>query len=119
MKRKPGKLAAKYELAPDINLDQEIVLDSAGGRITEARAQEMAAYALQEARRGRRSVTGERGRTPTLTVRVDPGTRAELESIARAEHRVLSEIAREALTEYLRKRARPAPSAPRGNKPVT
>lgn len=93
MSRKIVRPAHKYKLGPDIDLDQETVLDSAGGRITEARAQDMAEYAVRQVRRGRPSVTGQRGRTPTLAMRVDPGTRAELRWIAEAEHKVLSEIA--------------------------
>ena len=113
MSRKTVTPAQRYKLGPDVDLDQEAVLDSAGERITETRAQEMAEYAVQQVRRGRPSVTGRRGRTPTLTVRVDPGIRARLQRIAEAEHKVLAEIARDALTEYVRQHTHPSPPTPR------
>ncbi len=98
----------RYRIGPDIDLDDEVVLDAAGERITEARAQEMADYALEWAGRGRPSLTGGRGRTPTLTVRVDPSTREALERIATEEDKSVSEIARQALHEYVDRCTRPA-----------
>lgn len=106
MSASPRRVPKKYKLGPDIDLDREVVLDGAGERITKARAEAMAAYALKQVRRGRPSVTGREGRTPTLTVRVDPGTRAGLESIAAAEHKALSAIARDALAEYVQQHDR-------------
>lgn len=93
----------RHRIGRDIDLDQEVVLDSEGERITEARAPEMAEYALEWAGRGRPSLTGERGHTPTLTVRVDASTRAALEQIAANEEKSLSEIARLALSEYVQR----------------
>lgn len=42
-------MSAKYTAGPDIDLDVEVVRDKLGERITEARATEIAAAALQKA----------------------------------------------------------------------
>lgn len=51
---------------------------------------------------------GGRRCTPTLTVRVDPSTREALERIAADQHKSVSEIARQALDEYVDRCLRPA-----------
>lgn len=105
----PKQQARRYTLGPDINLDQEEVLDGTGKRITETRAAQMAEYALGRVRRGRPPVGGRPGRTPTINVRVAPAIKASLQEFAAAEHRALSDVAREALAEYVeRRRARAA-----------
>jgi len=103
-----GKPSPRYQIGPDIDLDHEVVRDSAGERITEARAREMADYPLEWAGRGRPSLTGRRGETPTLTLRVDASTREELERIAADEDKSLSEIVRQALSEYIARCQRPS-----------
>ncbi len=45
---------SKYTVGSDIDLDEEVVLDRDGQRITEARAQQIAEETLDEVRRGRR-----------------------------------------------------------------
>jgi hypothetical protein len=54
----------RYEDGEDIGLDEEVVLDSNGNRITEARAAEMAAYALAEYHAGRGQPAPDSGRRP-------------------------------------------------------
>jgi hypothetical protein len=51
-------MSPKYTLGPDIDLDVEIVRDKTGQRITEERAQEIAASALDKSGAGRPSHTG-------------------------------------------------------------
>lgn len=46
-----------YRLGPDINLDTEIVLDKAGNRITESRAEEIAQEVLRQVRGGDESLS--------------------------------------------------------------
>jgi predicted DNA-binding protein len=55
--------------------------------------------------RGRPSVTGGNARTPSLTVRVPPETRAALEELARAQGKRLADVSREALDEYVSRHA--------------
>jgi len=93
----------QYTLGPDIDLDKEVVLDSAGERITEARAQEMAEYAMQQyyLRRGRPSLTGKGKHSPQISFRV-PETLAERAAeVAAKQGKSVSQLSREALERYL------------------
>lgn len=93
----------KYSDAGDIDLDQEVVLDSQGERITEARAQEIAEDAVAEvrARRGRPSLTGGRQHSPQIAFRVPQHIAQRAAEIAEREGKSLSELGREALERYL------------------
>lgn len=90
-------------IGPDIDLDAEEVYLADGSRLTEAEAEQLAEEAMQEyyRRRGRPSITGRGERTPNLTVRVKPSTRAALEQIAAAQGRRLADVGRDALDEYI------------------
>ena len=82
------------------DLDDEIVYEPDGTRLTEARAQEI----VEEVRRGRPALGGHRGRrgkSPQITVRITETTRVEAERRAKAEGRTVSDLAREALERYL------------------
>lgn len=89
----------QYVLGPDIDLDVEEVYDDAGNRITEAVAEAMAEDAL--ARVGRPSLTAPGERSPQVTVRLPIGLRRRVEERARAEHKTVSALAREAFEKYL------------------
>ena len=93
-------------ITPDIDLDAEEVLLPDGRRLTNEVAEGIAERALEQHRRGRPSVTGRAETTPSLTVRVAPGTRAELERIAKAQGRRLADVSRDALEEYVARRPR-------------
>jgi hypothetical protein len=90
----------KYVDAGDIDLDEEVVLDSNGNRITEARAEEMAEHALR-AVRGRPSLTGASRHSPRVSFRLPDHERERAEQVARAEGKTVSALAREALERYL------------------
>jgi hypothetical protein len=97
-KIKPGAIGT------DVDLDAEEVYLADGRRLTEQVAEEMAERALAR-HRGRPSVTGGNARTPSLTVRVPPETRAALEELARAQGKRLADVSREALDEYVSRHA--------------
>jgi hypothetical protein len=97
-KIKPGAIG------PDVDLDTEEVRLVDGTRLTEQVAEELAQRALAR-HRGRPSVTGEKARTPSLTVRVRPETRTALERLARARGKRLADVSREALDEYVSRHA--------------
>jgi len=97
-KIKPGAIGT------DVDLDAEEVYLADGKRLTEQVAEEMAERALAR-HRGRPSVTGGNARTPSLTVRVPPETRAALEELARAQGKRLADVSREALDEYVSRHA--------------
>jgi hypothetical protein len=97
-KVKPGAIGA------DVDLDAEEVYLADGRRLTEQVAEDLAQRALAR-HRGRPSVTGERVRTPSLTVRVPPETRTALEEMAKAQGKRLADVSREALDEYVSRHA--------------
>ena len=90
----------KYEIGPDIDLDEEVVLDARGERITEARAAEMAEHALQTVR-GRPSLTGGGRHSPQVSFRVPERLARRAEEVAAREGKSVSQLGREALEEYL------------------
>jgi hypothetical protein len=97
-KIKPGAIGT------DLDLDTEEVLLADGRRLTEKVAEDLAQRALAR-HRGRPSVTGDRVRTPSLTVRVPPETRTALEEMAKAQGKRLADVSREALDEYVSRHA--------------
>lgn len=104
----PRKKVTLPPVGPDIDLDEEEVYLPDGTRLTEAKAAEMAEEAMQHhyRERGRPSLTGGREKTPNLTIRVAPSTRAALERIAEAQGRRLADVGRDALDEYIRRHDR-------------
>lgn len=94
-------MTTKYTIGPDIDLDVEVVLDKKGRRITEARAQEIAADALAKAGVGRPSLTAPGRRSPEIKARVPEDLKERLHAVAAERGTSTSDIIREALTEYL------------------
>jgi CopG-like RHH_1 or ribbon-helix-helix domain, RHH_5 len=84
-----------------IDLDVEDVRLADGARLTEARAQELAQQVLRAAGRGRPSLTAPGERSPQLRLSVPEQLREGLRARADAEHRSVSELAREAIERYL------------------
>lgn len=62
-------MSARPNVGPDIDLDVEVVRDNKGDRITEARAKEIAAAALQQAGVGRPPLTAPGRRSPEVKAR--------------------------------------------------
>lgn len=100
----PRKRPALGPVGPDIDLDKETVSLPDGTRLTEKEAGAIVERVLAR-RRGRPSVTGGAVRTPSLTVRVPPATRAALEELAVRRGKRLADVSREALEEYVRRHA--------------
>jgi plasmid stability protein len=84
-----------------IDLDREDVRLADGTRLTEARAEELAQEVLRTVGRGRPSLSAPGRRSPQLRLAIPEQVRAELQARAAAEHRSISDIAREALDRYL------------------
>jgi len=89
---------------PDVDLEAEDIRLPDGSRLTEAKVDEIVER-VHRRYPGRPSVSGERERTPVMTVRVSRAARAALEEIASAQGRRLADISREALDEYIRRHA--------------
>lgn len=90
-------------IGPDIDLDAEDVRLDDGTRLTEELAAKIAEEAVAEhpARRGRPTITGAATHTPKMTIRVAPETRRALEVIAAKQGRRLTDVSRDALSEYV------------------
>ena len=91
----------KYTLGPDIDLDEEVVRDRDGRRITEERAEEIAAETLDEVRRGRPSLSAPGTHSPHVSFRVPEQLHREAAAAAEARGVSVSALAREALERYL------------------
>lgn len=92
---------AKYVAGPDIDLDDEVVLDKKGRRITERRAQLIAADTLEKVGVGRPSLTAPGRRSPEIKARVPEDLRTRLHEVAEREHTSTSDLIRKALEQYL------------------
>ncbi|GAA2181197.1 hypothetical protein GCM10009785_15110 [Brooklawnia cerclae] len=86
----------------DIDLDSE-EFRVGGHRLTEARAAELAVQA--ERRGGRPSLSGGRRHSPALNLRVSQADRDRLDAVAAKQGRRTSDVARDALREYLDRHA--------------
>lgn len=84
-----------------IDLDVEDVRMADGTRLTEAGARELAEQVLRTSSRGRPSLTAPGERSPQLRLTVPEQLRDGLRARADAEHRSVSELAREAIERYL------------------
>ena len=90
----------------DIDLDVEVVHLPDGTRLTEAKAEQLAAEMLAEARRrnlvpGGKSLNGVGSHSPRVQFRVPEEIREQAKSRAAAEGISLSALARRALERYL------------------
>ena len=90
----------------DIDLDVEVVYLPDGIRLTEAKAEQLAAEMLAEARRrnlvpGGKSLNGDGSHSPRVQFRVPEEIREQAQSRAAAEGISLSALARRALERYL------------------
>lgn len=86
---------------PDIDLEKEEIYDSHGNRITNEyvkRAVEEVHVALGA---GRPSLSGSEGPSPRVQFRIPQQLQRTAFQRAEAEHKTLSELARDALEKYL------------------
>ena len=81
----------------DIDLDVE-EFRHGGKRLTEKDAEAIADRVL---RGGRPSLSGKARHSPQVSLRVSPETRSKLEGIAAERHVSVSEVAREAIEQYV------------------
>jgi Ribbon-helix-helix protein, copG family len=91
----------RYQAGRDVDLDQEVVLDKKGRRITEERGRQIADEAIATVTRGRPSLTAPGHRSPEVKARVPEELRARLKSAAARRGTSTSELVREALEKYL------------------
>ena len=94
-------MSKRFVAGPDIDLDVEVVKDKKGRRITERRAEAIAAETLVKAGVGRPSLTGPGTRSPEIKARVPEELRQRLATAARDRGTTSSTLIREALERYL------------------
>jgi hypothetical protein len=96
----------KYVAAsgPDVDLERDVVRDSRGRRITEEYAQRAVEETHRQLGRGRPSLTGHASRSPQVTFRLPPELKDKAEELAAREGKRVSDVARDALRDYLARR---------------
>ncbi|MCL5948242.1 MAG: ribbon-helix-helix protein, CopG family [Actinobacteria bacterium] len=90
-----------YRIGSDVDLDNEVVLDSRGSRITEERAVRIAQETLARAGRGRPALAEGKARSPQVSFRVPADLKVRAEERAVHEHKSMSQLVREALEQLL------------------
>lgn len=90
-------------VGPDVNLEDEVILDSKGRRVDQAYI-ELAMQEVEEElakRAGRPSLTGTSAHSPHVSFRIPPELKARAEQAARERGTTVSKLAREAFERFL------------------
>lgn len=90
-------------IGPDINLEEEVILDSKGRRVDQSYV-ELAMQEVEEElakRAGRPSLTGTSAHSPHVSFRITPELKARAEEAARERGTTVSKLAREAFEAFL------------------
>lgn len=95
------KESATYTVGPNVNLDKEVVLDSNGRRITEARARQIARETHQIIV-GRPSLSSPDVHSPEIKARVPMKLKKSLQREGKRRGQTSSELVRRAIEEFLR-----------------
>lgn len=95
------KAKVKYTLGPDVDLDKEVVLDTNGRRITEARARQIARE-VHEFAVGRPSLSNPGVHSPEIKARVPLKLKKSLQREAKRRGVTSSALVRQAIEEFLR-----------------
>jgi hypothetical protein len=90
-------------VGPEINLEEEVILDSKGRRVDQSYI-ELAMQEVEEElakRAGRPSLTGTSAHSPHVSFRIPPELKARAEEAARERGTTVSKLAREAFEAFL------------------
>jgi hypothetical protein len=100
--RKPPAVTPDTPIGPDVDLDEDDVRLADGTRLTNETAEAI----VDDVRRaaGRPSLTGTGSRSPRVSARITPELQDELKRYARRRGVSLSEIFREALSQFVKNR---------------
>ena len=96
--RVPPKIEQATPIGPDVDLETQIVRDRRGHRITKDYVDRV----VEAARKPGRPSLGD-GRSPAIAFRLPNGLRKEADALAAREGKTISELAREALVDRLRR----------------
>ena len=102
-KRVPPRVNADTPIGRDLDLDSQDVRLNSGKRLTRKVAERI----IEEGKRtaGRPSLSGAAKASPQIAFRVPAETRKLAEQVAASEHKTVSQLAREALEDRLKRRA--------------
>jgi hypothetical protein len=95
-----AKAKVKYRVGKDVDLQQTLVVDKSGKRLTNARAEKIAQEVIERAV-GRPSLSGLSKESPLVRARVPETLKAKLVKEAKRRGETPSELIREALESYL------------------
>ncbi len=95
-KRLPPKVTHDTPIGPDVDLEQEVVRDKSGRRVTDAYVKSLVEAARKP---GRPSLA--KGRSPAVAFRLPRELREKAEAVAEREGKTISQLAREALESRL------------------
>lgn len=95
------KAKVKYTIGRYVDLDKEVVLDTNGRRITEARARQIAKE-VHEFAVGRPSLTSPGVHSPEIKARVPMKLKKSLQREAKRRGQTSSALVRQAIEEFLR-----------------
>ncbi|MGH3277015.1 MAG: hypothetical protein ACRDNZ_22145 [Streptosporangiaceae bacterium] len=98
----PPRTTPDTPIGPDVDLDRDDIRLADGTRLTQQVAEQIA----EQVRRapGRPSLSGEAAVSPQIAFRVSPAVRDRAAAVASAEHKTVSDLARDALEQYLAER---------------
>lgn len=96
-------MSSQRIVGPEIDLDSEVLVDSKGRRVDRAYVDRALAEVEEDVARraGRPSLTGESAHSPHVSFRITPELKARAEQAAREQGTTVSNLAREALEQYL------------------
>lgn len=95
----PPQITTNTPIGEGVDLDQEHVRLSDGGRVTDETAEDVVEQLGRSSRRP--SLSGEKNSSPQIAFRVPSNMRDKAEQDAADEHKTVSQLVREALEERL------------------
>ena len=95
-----ARAKVKYRVGKDVDLQQTLVVDKSGKRLTNARSEKIAQEVIERAV-GRPSLSGLSKESPLVRARVPETLKAKLVKEAKRRGETPSELIREALESYL------------------
>lgn len=90
-------------VGPEVDLESEVLVDSKGRRVDRAYVERALAEVEEDVARraGRPSLTGKSAHSPHVSFRITPELKARAEQAAREQGTTVSNLAREALEQFL------------------
>lgn len=97
-RRNPPKIDLSTPIGPDVDIETSVVRDRRGRRITQEYVDEL----IEAARKPGRPSLG-KGRSPAIAFRLPEDLRSQADALAAQEGKTVSQLAREALEDLVRR----------------